>query len=125
MEKETGGAVLLYHSDDRYTPADDLAGFLEKEYGSEQYLTVSLPDGYELGSYATDMTYFSGWLLEGSAEDLPSGPDNCSWPLNACSGCTALSEGRTGRIQNPDRNLRLPHRTDLLFRDTSYKELRS
>lgn len=69
MEKESGDAVLLYNSDDRYTSTDDLEGFLQKEYGLEQYLTVSLPDGYEFGSYIADMGYFSGWLLKGDAEE--------------------------------------------------------
>ena len=65
MEKETGDAVLLYETDNRYIVTDDLRSFLEKEYGIEQYLTVSLPEGYTLGSYEANMTYFSGWLLCG------------------------------------------------------------
>lgn len=69
MEKETGDAVLLYNSDSSYTPTDNLEGFLQKEYGLEQYLTVSLPDGYAFGRYTANAADFPGWLLEGDMEE--------------------------------------------------------
>lgn len=90
-EKETGDAVLLYHSDSRYTPTDDLKGFLEKEYGVEQYMTVSLPDGYELGGYAADLSFFSGWLLEGNAEE----PVHGEWTAESW-----YAPGGIGRAEN-------------------------
>lgn len=69
VEKETGDAVLLYVSDNSYTPTNDLEGFLKKDYGMEQYLTVSLPDEYKFSNYVADMSCFSGWLLEGNATE--------------------------------------------------------
>lgn len=74
MEKESKDAVLLYQSDSRYTPTQDLAGFLEIDYDLERYLTLSLPDadgqadGYEFGSYEATLPGFSGWLLEAAGE---------------------------------------------------------
>ena len=74
MEKESKDAVLLYQSDSRYTPTQDLAGFLEIDYDLERYLTLSLPDadgqadGYEFGSYEATLSGFSGWLLEAAGE---------------------------------------------------------
>lgn len=69
MEKETGDAVLLYNSDDQYTPVEHLKDFLEKEYGPEEYFSVSFPDGFALGNYQSDIASFSGWLLRGNTEE--------------------------------------------------------
>lgn len=91
MEKETGDAVLLYETDDRYTVTNDLRGFLEKEYGIGQYLTVSLPEGYTLGSYDADMTYFSGWLLRGDVRE----PVHGDW-IPECW----YAPGGIGRVEN-------------------------
>ncbi|MDE5597543.1 MAG: hypothetical protein K2J04_06905, partial [Lachnospiraceae bacterium] len=39
MEKESQDAVLLYEVDERFTPTKDLQGFLQRDYGMEQYLS--------------------------------------------------------------------------------------
>lgn len=67
-ERKTEDAILLYQTDSRYTPAEDLTEFLEKEYGMEQFLTLSAPQGYTFGKYTADLTGFSGWLLEEGTE---------------------------------------------------------
>lgn len=91
VEKETGDAAALYHSDSRYTTTDDLRGFLQKEYGIKQYLTVSLPEGYTLGGYVADMAYFSGWLLDGNVKE----PVHGEW-TPACW----YAPGGVGRAEN-------------------------
>ena len=77
-ERKTEDAVLLYQTDSGYTPAEDLTEFLEKEYGMEQFLTLSVPQGYAFGKYRADLTGFSGWLLEDvtdESEPEGSGPN--------------------------------------------------
>lgn len=91
-EKETGDAVILYSSDNKYMTTNDLTLFLEKEYGIEQYLTVSLPDGYKFGSYVANMSAFSGgWLLEGNAEE----PVHSEW-----TDASWYAPGGIGRAEN-------------------------
>lgn len=71
MEKETQDAVLLYDADERFTPTGDLPGFLQRDYGMDQYLTCDLPGDFTWGAFRKDMMFYDGWLLEGEAEELP------------------------------------------------------
>lgn len=71
MEKESQDAVLLYEVDERFTPTKDLQGFLQRDYGMEQYLICDLPGGFTLGEYSADIGFCGGWLLEGEAEEPP------------------------------------------------------
>ncbi len=69
MEKESQDAVLLYEVDERFTVTKDLAGFLQRDYGMEQYLTCNLPNDFTWGTFRSDLTFLDGWLLEGKAEE--------------------------------------------------------
>ncbi|MDE6664205.1 MAG: hypothetical protein K2K46_12810 [Lachnospiraceae bacterium] len=69
MEKESQDAVLLYEVDERFTPTKDLQGFLQRDYGMEQYLICDLLSDFTLGDYREDIGFCSGWLLEGEAEE--------------------------------------------------------
>ena len=71
MEKESQGAVLLYEVDERFTPTKDLKGFLQRDYGMDQYLICDLPGGFTLGEYRADIGFCGGWLLEGETEKPP------------------------------------------------------
>ena len=71
MEKESEDAVLLYWVDERFSPTKDLQGFLQRDYGMEQYLICDLPGDFTLGEYSADIGFCSGWLLEGEAEEPP------------------------------------------------------
>lgn len=91
MEKETNDVILLYYSGSSYASAEDLRTFLAKEYGVEQYLDISLPDGYALGNYTANLALFSGWLLEGGAEEPLHGESaDASW----------YAPGGIGRAEN-------------------------
>lgn len=74
-ERKTEDAVLLYQTDSGYTPAENLIEFLEKEYGMEQFFTLSTPQGYTFGKYTEDLTSFSGWLLEDGTDETETGGD--------------------------------------------------
>ena len=69
QERKTKDAVLLYQTDSGYTPTENLTEFLEKEYDMEQFLILSVPQGYTFREYTADMTSFSGWLLEEAADE--------------------------------------------------------
>ena len=71
MEKESQDAVLLYEVDGRFTPTNDLRGFLQRDYGIDQYLICDLPSGFTLGAFQTDIAFYDGWLLEGEVEEPP------------------------------------------------------
>ncbi|MCM1161205.1 MAG: hypothetical protein NC412_08280 [Roseburia sp.] len=71
MEKESKDAVLLYEADESFTPTKDLQGFLQRDYGIEQYLICDLPDDFTLGMFRTDIAFYDGWLLEGEMEEPP------------------------------------------------------
>lgn len=71
MEKESQDAVLLYDVDERFTPTKDLQGFLQRDYGIDQYLICDLPGDFTLGTFQTDIAFYDGWLLEGEAEEPP------------------------------------------------------
>ena len=60
VESETGDRQLLYSCDPRYTVNTDILSFLEKQYGIDQYMTLTLPDNYTLGNYQADSGIFSG-----------------------------------------------------------------
>ena len=68
MEKESHDAVLLYEVDERFTVTNDLAGFLQRDYSMEQYLTCDLPNDFTLGAFEND-SEFDDWLLEGGTEE--------------------------------------------------------
>ena len=63
--------ILLYEVDERFTPTKDLQGFLQRDYGMEQYLICDLPGDFTLGEYRADIGLCSGWLLEGETEEPP------------------------------------------------------
>ncbi len=69
MEKESQDAVLLYEVDERFTATKDLQGFLQRDYGMDQYLICDLPNDFTLGAFRKDITFYDGWLLEGEAEE--------------------------------------------------------
>ncbi|MDE7323057.1 MAG: hypothetical protein K2N73_10110, partial [Lachnospiraceae bacterium] len=71
MEKESQDAVLLYDVDERFTPTKDLQGFLQRDYGINQYLICDLPSGFTLGAFQADIAFYDGWLLEGEVEEPP------------------------------------------------------
>ena len=71
MEKESQDAALLYEVDEQFTPIKDLQGFLQRDYGIEQYLICDLPDGFTWGEYREDIGFCGGWLLEGEMEEPP------------------------------------------------------
>ncbi len=71
MEKESQDAVLLYEVDERFTPTEDLQGFLQRDYGMDQYLICDLPGDFTLGEYSADIGFCGGWLLEGESEEPP------------------------------------------------------
>lgn len=71
MEKESEDAVLLYEVDERFTPTKDLQGFLQRDYGMDQYLICDLPNDFTLGEYKENIGFCSGWLLEGETEEPP------------------------------------------------------
>lgn len=71
MAKESQDAVLLYEVDERFTPTKDLQGFLQQDYGMNQYLICDLPDGFTWGEYREDIGFCDGWLLEGETEEPP------------------------------------------------------
>lgn len=71
MEKESRDAVLLYEVDERFTPTKDLQGFLQRDYGMDQYLICDLPGDFTWGEYREDIGFCGGWLLEGEAEEPP------------------------------------------------------
>ena len=71
MEKESQDAVLLYEEDERFTPTKDLQGFLQRDYGMEQYLDCDLQGGFTWGEYRDDIGFCGGWMLEGEAEEPP------------------------------------------------------
>lgn len=71
MEKESQDAVLLYEVDERFTPTKDLQGFLQRDYGINQYLICDLPSDFTLGAFRTDIAFYDGWLLEGEVEEPP------------------------------------------------------
>lgn len=73
MEKETMDAVLLYQVDERFTPTNDLRGFLQRDYGISQYLALDLPDDFTLGGFQSGIFWQGGWLLEGNVQELPHG----------------------------------------------------
>ncbi|HJC23469.1 MAG TPA: hypothetical protein H9761_07180 [Candidatus Eisenbergiella merdavium] len=127
MEKESKDAVLLYQSDSRYTPTQDLAGFLERDYDLERYLTLSLPDadgqadGYEFGSYEATLPGFSGWLLEAAGEtaEEPEGAAERREPAHGEGIPEAwYAPGGIGRGQNASKILHFEEGrlTDVSFR---------
>lgn len=71
MEKESQDAVLLYEVDEQFTPTKDLQGFLQRDYGMDQYLICDLPGDFTWGEYREDIGFCGGWLLEGEAEEPP------------------------------------------------------
>lgn len=71
MEKETGDAVSLYEVDERVAPAEDLHGFLQRDYGAGQYLSCEMPDGFTLGKFQSDIAFYNGWMLEGDIKEPP------------------------------------------------------
>lgn len=73
MEKETMDAVLLYELDERFTPTNDLRGFLQRDYGINQYLACDLPDDFILGGFQSGIFWQGGWLLEGNVQESPHG----------------------------------------------------
>lgn len=74
MEKETMDAVLLYEVDERFTPTNDLRGFLQRDYGIGQYLACDLPDGFTLNGFQSGVAFAGGgWMLEGTVQEPPHG----------------------------------------------------
>lgn len=72
-EAETGDRLHLYSADSEYEENADIQAFLEKQYGTDQYMTFELPDGFTLGGYQADMAGFSGSLLVGEYEEAAHG----------------------------------------------------
>jgi len=71
MEKESQDAVLLYEMDGGFTATKDLQGFLQRDYGMEQYLICDMPNDFTLGAFQKDIVFYDGWLLEGEVEEPP------------------------------------------------------
>lgn len=81
VEKESQDAVLLYAVDEKYAVTKDLAGFLQRDYEMDQYLTFDLPNDFDFhltydlpddftwGTFQSNLTFFDGWLLEGEAQE--------------------------------------------------------
>lgn len=91
MEKESHDAVLLYEVDGRFTATNDLQEFLQREYGTDQYLICDLPDDFTLGKYREDIGLCGGWLLEGETEEpLHDEGTSESW---YCPGGIGRGEG--------------------------------
>ncbi len=71
MEKESQDAVLLYEVDERFTSTKDLQGFLQRDYGMNQYLICDLPGDFTWGEYREGIGFCGGWLVEGETEEPP------------------------------------------------------
>ena len=106
-EKEFQDAELLYNVNKQFAPTKDLQGFLQRDYGMDQYLTCDLPGDFIWGDYREDIGFGGGWLLEGETEEPPHDegtPDSWYYPGGIGRGETAsqILKFESGALANAD-----------------------